>query len=434
MGATMGATTAGFAAATGSHMTDWWLGEETLGELIARARGQLGKSQYALATALREAAGRGDGIPDRSMVARWETGRRIPTPYWRTYLAAVLDIPSADVDKAAAVARAQRAGHAGGLAPTEGPESAERLRYVLAHSDRVDLISVAHLREQIRRLDEQYDRAPATGLIADTGQYLGQVVFLAAHTTRGYVRRELHAAEAEAATLMGQLVWDASQRRDHDTSVAYFDQAVHAAQQRGDKAAEGLALLRKSFVALYGHRDAKAGLTLTQAATRTTVGTSQVLTGLALLHTAEAHAMLGERRGCDRALEDADTQFGRIQPGDPAADIFSPTQPGRLAGSCYLFLHDASAAVAVLEQTALALQDQSKSPAVVLGNLALAHIRQGSREAAVARLHQAIDVTERNRGGGGLNVIFGAGRELRRWRQSNEVQDVYDRILALMAA
>jgi hypothetical protein len=93
-----------------------------------------------------------------------------------------------------------------------------------------------------------------------------------------------------------------------------------------------------------------------------------------------------------------------------------------------------SAAVAVLEQTALALQDQSKSQAVVLGNLALAHIRQDSREAAVARLHQAIDVTERNRGGGGLNVIFGAGRELRRWRQSSEVQDVYDRILTLMAA
>jgi hypothetical protein len=68
------------------------------------------------------------------------------------------------------------------------------------------------------------------------------------------------------------------------------------------------------------------------------------------------------------------------------------------------------------------------------GNLAIAHIRQGSRDAAVTRLHQAIDVTERNRGGGGLNVIFGAGRELRAWRQSGEVQDVYDRIMALMAA
>ena len=69
-------------------MADWWLGEETVGELISRARGRLGKSQYALAEALREVSGRGDGVPDRSMVARWETGRRVPTPYWRIHLAA----------------------------------------------------------------------------------------------------------------------------------------------------------------------------------------------------------------------------------------------------------------------------------------------------------------------------------------------------------
>jgi hypothetical protein len=33
-----------------------------------------------------------------------------------------------------------------------------------------------------------------------------------------------------------------------------------------------------------------------------------------------------------------------------------------------------------------------------------------------------------------MNVIFGAARQLRRWRQSGDVQDVYDRIMALMAA
>ena len=88
----MGATIR-FAAATRGHMTDGWAGAEAAGELIARARERLGKSQYALAEALREACGRGDGIPDRTMVARWETGRRIPTPYWRTYLAAVLQLP-----------------------------------------------------------------------------------------------------------------------------------------------------------------------------------------------------------------------------------------------------------------------------------------------------------------------------------------------------
>jgi tetratricopeptide (TPR) repeat protein len=213
------------------------------------------------------------------------------------------------------------------------------------------------------------------------------------------VRRELHAAEAEAATLMGQIVWDASQRRDHNTAVAYFDQAIKAARQRGDKAADGLALLRKSFVALYGWRDPQAGLALAELATRATDGTSQVLTGLAMLHVAEAHAMLGDRRDYEQALGAAGGPFGSIQADDPAIDLFSPTQAGRLAGSCYLFLHDAKTAVAILEHAARELQDQSKAQAVVLGNLAIAHIREDSRDAAVAMLHQAIDVTERNRGG-----------------------------------
>src|SRR5690349_3709297 len=168
--------------------------------------------------------------------------------------------------------------------------SGERLRHVLAHPGSADLMSVASLREQVRRLDEQYDRAPSTALIPDAGQHLGQISFLGMHARRSYVRRELYAAEAEAATLMGQLVWDASQRRDHDTAVAYFDQAVRAAQERGDKAAEGFALLHKSFVALYGWRDPKAGLGLTQHTAHTTAGTSHVLTGLAMLHTAESHA------------------------------------------------------------------------------------------------------------------------------------------------
>ena len=412
-------------------MADWWLGEETVGELISRARGRLGKSQYALAEALREVSGRGDGVPDRSMVARWETGRRVPTPYWRIHLAAVLQLSAAELDRAAAVAKARRASYpeAAGALP-----SGERLRHVLAHPGSADLMSVAYIREQVRRLDEQYDRVPSTALIPDAGQHLGQISFLGAHARRSYVRRELHAAEAEAATLMGQLVWDASQRRDHDTAVAYFDQAVHAAQERGDKAAEGLALLRKSFVALYGWRDPKPGLGLTQQTASTAVGASQVLTGLAMLHTAEAHAMLGDRRDCEQALQAAGAQFGRIQPGDPAIDLFSPSQPGRLAGSCHLFLHDAKGAAVILEETAQALQDQSKSQAVILGNLALAYIRLGALDAAVARLNLAIDVTELNRGGGGMIIICRAGRQLRRWRDSPEVQDVSDRIMALMAA
>jgi tetratricopeptide (TPR) repeat protein len=369
--------------------------------------------------------------PDRGMVACWETGRRIPTPYWRAHLATVLERPAAELDRAAAVARARRAD----ASETVGSlPSVDRLRHVLAHPASADLMSVAYLRERIRRLDEQYDRALSTALLPETGQYLGQIAFLRSHAKRSYVRRELHAAEAEAATLMGQLVWDASQRRDHDTAVAYFDQAIRAAQERGDLAAEGLALLRKSFVALYGWRDPQAGLTLTEHVARTTLGASHVLTGLAVLHTAESRAMLGRQRDCERALEAAMAQFGQIQAGDPAIDLFSPSQHGRLAGSCYLFLNDAKAVVGILEETAVAFQDQSKSQAVVLGNLALAYIELGQLDAAVAKLNQAIEVTEQNRGGGGMNVICSAGRRLRPWRASADVQDVYDRIMTLMAA
>jgi hypothetical protein len=66
--------------------------------------------------------------------------------------------------------------------------------------------------------------------------------------------------QAQLATLMGQLVWDASQRRDHTTAIGYYDQAISAASQAGETTAEGHARLRKSYVALYGEQDPRAGL------------------------------------------------------------------------------------------------------------------------------------------------------------------------------
>jgi len=315
-----------------------------------------------------------------------------------------------------------------------GAEEEERLGYALAHPAGADLVAVAHLREQVRRLDEQYDRSPAAALIAGTGECLGQIGFLRAHARRADVRRDLCAAEADAATLMGQLVWDASQRRDQATALAYYDQAVTAARSRGDRAAEGLALLRMSMVALYGHKDARAGLAACQRTAEVAATASSVIAGLAVLHSAEAHAMLGERQSCEQALAAADRQFGRISQEDPAIDLFSPAQPGRLAGSCYLFLGDARRAAPILEATARQLQDRSKAEAIVQGNLALAFIGQSRADEAAAALHQAIDVIEVTWGAGGLNIVFTAARQLRRWQRLSVVRDVSDRLLALMAA
>jgi transcriptional regulator with XRE-family HTH domain len=319
----------------------------------------------------------------------------------------------------------------------DGPEDLrdkERLGFEFAHPASADLVTAAHLREQVRRLDEQYDRSPAAALIAETGQCLGQIRFFHAHARRVDVRRELRGAEAEAATLMGQLVWDASQRRDQTTALAYYDQAVTAARSRGDQAAEALALLRMSMVALYGQKDPRAGLEACEHTAAVAAAASSVIAGLAVLHAAEAHAMLGERQSCEHALTAADHQFAQISQDDPGNALFSPAQPGRLAGSCYLFLGDARRATPILEATAGHLKYRSKADAIVLGNLALAYIGQSRIDEAADALHKAIDVIEVTWGAGGLNVVFTTARKLRRWQRVSAVRDVGDRLLALMAA
>lgn len=61
-------------------------------------------------------------------------------------------------------------------------------------------------------------------------------------------------------------------------------------------------------------------------------------------------------------------------------------------------------------------------------------IRQGKLDEAEATMYRTIEAVELTRGGGGLNLAFAAGRELRPSGHAPWVQDVNDRLLALMAA
>ncbi|MFF7247578.1 hypothetical protein ACFZBU_27135 [Embleya sp. NPDC008237] len=74
------------------------------------------------------------------------------------------------------------------------------------------------LRTDLLEVAERYDNSPSAGSLADTDQFLTRVTMAADHARVGRVQRELRIPQAEAATLMGQLVWDASQRSDHTTA------------------------------------------------------------------------------------------------------------------------------------------------------------------------------------------------------------------------
>ena len=239
--------------------------------------------------------------------------------------------------------------------------------------------SLDDIHEALRALDGSYGRAPSTSLLPAASQHLGQIATIRGTRRASSVRRELDAREADAAMLMGQLVWDASQRRDHDTARMYFDQAISAARRAGDPVVTAHGLLRNGYIALYGENDPLTGLTLAQAAAETATGSSHTLAGLGLLHVAEAHAMLGHRHDCEHTLADADAELGRFDQRDGAAHLSAEPEFDRLAGACYLSLGKHTEAAALPADTAARLRERQKSRAIVLGNLALAHVRQGER-------------------------------------------------------
>lgn len=74
--------------------------------LIPQARREQGLTQRELADLLCEIS-QNDSVT-REEVSRWERGKRIPGPYWRAWISAALDVPHAEVDRAAIAEREYR--------------------------------------------------------------------------------------------------------------------------------------------------------------------------------------------------------------------------------------------------------------------------------------------------------------------------------------
>ncbi|WP_027946962.1 helix-turn-helix transcriptional regulator [Amycolatopsis taiwanensis] len=379
---------------------------------LAQRRKSAGYTQEKLAERL--------GV-ERSTVVRWERAETEPQPWVRPKLAAALGAPldelQALLDDVTVIQ----------IRPND------RMNYVLENPSSADLVTVGYLHERVRQLDEQYDRIPSVALLGSAGQLHGQVKFVRENAANPRVRKALFEVEAESATFMGQLVWDVSQRRDHAAPITYLDEAVAAARQVRDPYTEAYAVLRKGFVALYGEKEPKKGLQLAREGAEIAKPVSPSLTGLSLLHVAEGYAMTGDLKACEEALKLAEAQFGRTYPDDVAAPAYTINEFNRLTGSCYLYLGLPDRAEPILRTTARALAAKQKSQAIALANLTLSLIRQGKLDEAATVMHATIDAVEMTRGGGGLNLAFAAGRELHQWRQESWVQDINDRLLALIA-
>nr|WP_067595718.1 helix-turn-helix transcriptional regulator [Amycolatopsis rubida] len=375
---------------------------------MARAREAAGLTQEELAVLM---------PADVKSIRNWESGRNKPQPRRRHELAGHLRVSLAELEEL--IRRASASGTA------QRPASA---------SFAADQAPADQFRAETLALEADYDRSPSTHLLGRATKHLASVAVARAAAFTVEARRELYSIEAEIATLMGQLLWDASQRRDSATPRNYFDQAIHAADQSGDLEAEAHAMLRSSYLHLYSFdKDPEAGRMLAQRAATLAQPVSPGLCGLALLHVAEANAMRKQRRACESALDAAQWQLSQVDGAGVGGEYLSESKIDRMTGSCYMFLGLREPAEHHLIAAADALTSKKKSQSIVFGNLALARVRTGEIDGAVDALNKAIDTLEVTRGGGGLNVAFSAGRELRPWRQESSVAAAGERLFALMA-
>ncbi|MEU6829327.1 helix-turn-helix transcriptional regulator [Nocardia beijingensis] len=302
----------------------------------------------------------------------------------------------------------------------------------IASAKKFDVTTIELIRGHFYDLNASYDIEPSTSLLGQAGQHLGQVRFLHNQVTTESARRNLLAVEAQGATLMSRLVWDASQRRDNATANYYLDHAIAAAQELRDPIMEGQALLRKIYISLYGEKNPSLALSLTIRLLATAEKLSRELAFVALLHQAEAFAMMRRKAECEQALSRADGTHCANYDDEVILGIDFVAEYNRLAGSCYLFLGHQKRAQTLLEEVSGMVGKKPKTDAIIMGNLSLAQIRQRHFEEGAHILNKAIDSVEKARGGAGLNIVFNACRELKPYRNSAVLRDVYDRVLELM--
>jgi transcriptional regulator with XRE-family HTH domain len=375
---------------------------------LARAREAAGLTQEAFAARA--------GV-EVSTVVRWESGCTTPLPGKRPRIARALGVELHDLERL--LSPETPPVHTAGR---EGPDDGR-------------LAAIAQVREEVAKLTAEYDARPVMGLVVKAAGLLGRVEALraCAGSASGW-RRDLDIAEAEAALLIGRLLWDAAGRRDSSAAEEYFDRAARRAGQAGDSVLQVTAALHAGFVGLYGG-DPRAGVRRCVQAAVIAAPVSEALFALARLHAAEGHALLGHAAEADRALTTARGAMAAISPDDPAPSACSPRTYQRLAGSAYLALgRHAEARVALTE--AAIRYEPGKVLALVLGQLALACLGEGDRDAAVHHMRTAIELAEASQSAAAIAVALRAGREIVRSADGvqPEVREIVDKLLMVLAA
>lgn len=390
------------------HMT------ETFGALVRRLRETAGRSQAEQAEVM--SGLRGDGaMPTitRTEVSRYERGRRVPRPSIVRLYALSHGVPEGELLRAASAERRIRAGRTALTVGADSMETAggEEQDAVRRREFMGAAIGLGAAAEPWGRLAAALDGAPVDASTAEAAADRTAAMFaaeeqlparqlyagLAAHLdhitallpTAGDHRGQLLVAAGETAALAGWLAYDMGDLR---TARRYYDTATRAGQAAGHPPVQALVLAYTSYAV---DDPTTARGMLRGAAQQLRTPGSATARAWVSAREAEESAAIGDREGALRALERAQTAYDYADPAGEQAWVrfFSRARLDSMTVAAYARLdHPDLADVAAAALAALSAGD-GKTRAVILGDIATAHVTRGDYDQGAAVARDALAVT-----------------------------------------
>ena len=334
-------------------------GQPRPNELLRLQRRLRGWSQEDVAAGLKRLASSwGEAEPgvDATLVSLWERGARAPSPQAVRMLSALFDLPAGElgivqdgdldsilrppgtmddewsrrqfVEKVAALLRTATVPP--GFQRTSS-EPWERLMRALSQRTHVDAETVAHLERTTVALENlESTQLGSRALIGPVTGHLNQISQLLRGSLRSELRGRLCSIAGETAGIAGWLHWNVG---DSQRAAAYFQSALKAAKEAGDRAL-GIALVGSSACQSPGTDEPQSRIVKLQGTTD--FGLADATPSNRLWMTAkeaDAYALLGQDDQCRRALDRAAGLLGQVEAeGDERRPRYMALNAGWLAG------------------------------------------------------------------------------------------------------
>jgi tetratricopeptide (TPR) repeat protein len=405
--------------------------QQGVGALLRTERKCAGRSQADQAEVLSAIAGR---AVTRNEVSRWESERRLPTPFWQKHIAVSFEIDVQDIRRAVTKTRTeQRKARVGEvvqrrefigvmaslaipLTRTEQP-TARRI-------GQSDIDELRRRTDRLRRLDNIMGGAETFPVYSAEVDFTQRLLRESSHAID--IGQQLRALLAEQQQQAG---WAAFDHGQHALARQLYSESRHAAEEAGALDLAGNAL---AYTAYQQTTTAQSGTALaTDSCEVARPMATPKVNALLLERKAWAHATARESQEADRALNLAREAL-EVRDDRPDPDwVFwvNEAEIDIMAGRCWTELRRPLRAVPVLERVLSGFDDtHARDKALYLTWLATSYLHAHEVEQAAATLTRAIDLAAGVSSVRPSVRIQAVARQLTRYRSTPAVGDLLARL------